>query len=572
MVLLRTPLYFLDDGSATGTITSRYVPDMEAGIPEGDTLFDVTKIKSSCDFDLKQQTSINGTCASAFVDSSKLPDYSDALVFGPGGSSTSPTCFDVQRCMQAATPAPSPNQQNGCSVQMPPGADPRKLNFALATSGTGVPVNGVDLVPLESDPGQGWSVQGNVVNLLPGVCAKIAQGARLYVETSGACSAKVQSTPICEKNVPPGAADGGTNPNQDGSVIIAGDGAAPGGDASFGGSSSGASDGGGTFGDSSAGCGTGMMNCGGVCLSTTSDQNNCGLCGRSCLGTTCANGICQATQLGSGTGAFGIAVDTQNVYWANGTQGTVTQAPIAGGATVTVAQAQTTPHAVAVSAVTGTVYWTNFTNTGTVMMAPIGGGTATPIGTTYQLPRSIAVNQQNVYWSLTTGTLLSAPLAGGTVSTIAQGLGNTYDIAIDANNIYALSSTAGVTQRPLAGGTAVTLAPGTGFTVGAAVDSNYLYWSENRAQPQGYIAKAPIGGGTVVTVAQGLNLPGGLAVDASWVYFTSGTNAATIMAVPIGGGTPFTLATNQATPSRIALDNTSVYWTTANGVMKVAKP
>ncbi len=197
--LLSLPLSFLDDGSGIGTLPGNQVPG-PGGAPEGETSFDPTQIQSSCDFS-NGQTSVDGVCVSASVDSSTLADYSDALVFGDGGSATSPACFNVATCFAGATPVAVTTAGGACSFPLPQSASASNLGVAIATSGsgaTGVPVGSLDVVPLESDAQGGmYSVAGGTVTLVPGVCAKLMlPGASLV--TSEACLPKVEASPLCE--------------------------------------------------------------------------------------------------------------------------------------------------------------------------------------------------------------------------------------------------------------------------------------------------------------------------------------------------------------------------------------
>jgi hypothetical protein len=210
--LLRLPLSFLDDGSATGTIPANLVPLGPGGAPEGDTTFDPTdptRITSRCDF-AKGLTSVHGKCASAAVDSSKLPAYAAGEVYGDGGlqASGAPTsCFDVQTCFQGATPAANVDTR-ACSFPLPPGVDPATLNLALATPTTGACLaSGPCYVPLVNDASDGWTVQGSTVTMPAGVCAKLGGGVTLAV-SSGACAAEAASEPVCE----PTGADAGGSP------------------------------------------------------------------------------------------------------------------------------------------------------------------------------------------------------------------------------------------------------------------------------------------------------------------------------------------------------------------------
>jgi hypothetical protein len=219
--LLRMPLNFLDDGSAIGTLPAQDVPGGPNGAPDGTTSFDPTDptvITSSCDFTVKL-TSIAGSCAPAAVDSTPLPSYSDPRVFGDGGTQASPVCFPVDQCLASAAPmAPAmitTAPDGSCSFPISAGETGQSWNCALATTdGTGACFGGATptqcYVPLESDPGEGFSVQaGQAVVMVPGVCKKLAAGATLYVDKSS-CPTKVEASPVCQ---PTGAAstDGGTD-------------------------------------------------------------------------------------------------------------------------------------------------------------------------------------------------------------------------------------------------------------------------------------------------------------------------------------------------------------------------
>ena len=138
------PLDFIDDGSGIGQIDPMFLPTNPAStnavtgnktnvtstvtpsdVPEGTTGFDVDSIASSCDFSATPpQTMVNGSCVPATVDSSQLPDYEDALVFGVGGSDTNPTCFDVPTCFQGATPVTNLDLAT-CTFPLPSGVGGR---------------------------------------------------------------------------------------------------------------------------------------------------------------------------------------------------------------------------------------------------------------------------------------------------------------------------------------------------------------------------------------------------------------------------------------------------------------
>ena len=62
--------------------------------------------------------------------------------------------------------------------------------------------------------------------------------------------------------------------------------------------------------------------------------------------------------------AYGVAVDSMNVYWSDFELGAVMSAPLAGGAAVTLASGQTRPYDIVLDDMA--VYWTNNSNPGGV--------------------------------------------------------------------------------------------------------------------------------------------------------------------------------------------------------------
>jgi hypothetical protein len=212
--LLRLPLSFLDDGSGKGTIPANLLPIGPSAAPEGDTTFDPTSqvTPTTCDFDNKKQTSIEGLCASAKVDSSKLEAYDPGEVYGDGGLTAlgAPArCFDVETCFRGAAP-PANLDTRACAFPLPPGASASTLNLALVTPTTGACVTaGQCYVPIAGDPTEGWNVQAGMVKMPPGVCAKLGNGVTLAA-ASGACPAETTSDPVCE---PTGADAGGVSPS-----------------------------------------------------------------------------------------------------------------------------------------------------------------------------------------------------------------------------------------------------------------------------------------------------------------------------------------------------------------------
>jgi hypothetical protein len=108
------------------------------------------------------------------------------------------------------------------------------------------------------------------------------------------------------------------------------------------------------------GCGSGMSKCGSACVDLSADDQNCGACGRSCLGGTCKNNVCQATQIYSGTDVLPktLAVDGQYVYFKRAKSAGVTvvaRIPKGGGPSVDLTSVDEGDDNVALA--NGVLYW-----------------------------------------------------------------------------------------------------------------------------------------------------------------------------------------------------------------------
>ncbi|HEX2673204.1 MAG TPA: hypothetical protein VHM25_20125 [Polyangiaceae bacterium] len=146
-----------------------------------------------------------GKCVTAEVDSNLLPDYAESAVFGGGDAHGKGSyCLDAQACFahtEVLTPAMS-----DCSVPLPKGADATKLNVALVlppmTDGhcvaddSGTPQAGNCLMPLDSDPDEGFVVSGNRIQLPRAACERPSV---MGISVTTTCRTKDLSVPICGK-------------------------------------------------------------------------------------------------------------------------------------------------------------------------------------------------------------------------------------------------------------------------------------------------------------------------------------------------------------------------------------
>jgi hypothetical protein len=163
--MLRVPIEWLCDGSG------EQIPNTTP-----------PQFKNTCP---ARQTCQSGTCTTSTVDSSKLPTFKHADVFGGGNGDGTGKCFDTLGCF--ATPVPlqvdtttctaDVSQLVGGSVGSGAGGAPTKLNVALElpAGGDGICDSNKCLVPLDEQTV--WTVSNTTVTLPKAVCDRLQSGA-----------------------------------------------------------------------------------------------------------------------------------------------------------------------------------------------------------------------------------------------------------------------------------------------------------------------------------------------------------------------------------------------------------
>ncbi len=140
-----------------------------------------------------------------------------------------------------------------------------------------------------------------------------------------------------------------------------------------------------------------------------------------------------------GGGPYGIAIDSNYVYWTNNSGGQVMMVSIDGGTPTVIADGQEAPLGIAVDATN--VYWTNQYG-GEVyqqlLAGPFDGGTLTLLASNQAGPTGIAVDSNFVYWTNKFGESVNfVPINGGQVAPVSPVPTNaSYEIAVDSKNIY----------------------------------------------------------------------------------------------------------------------------------------
>jgi hypothetical protein len=174
-----------------------------------------------------------------------------------------------------------------------------------------------------------------------------------------------------------------------------------------------------------------------------------------------------------------VALTPSHVYWTVFYGNTVMRAAKDGSDVVTIASTGTGAFGIALDA--QFVYWTEKSMTAPIKKAPIDGGAAILLTQGSPVPSGIAVDADRAYWTDIVGDKLeSAPLAGGAATQHASGFagGNGGLVALDATHVYWTNGQA--VLRVLKGGGApeVFAANQTG-ALGIAVDAKAVYWTNS---------------------------------------------------------------------------------------------
>jgi hypothetical protein len=164
---------------------------------------------------------------------------------------------------------------------------------------------------------------------------------------------------------------------------------------------------------------------------------------------------------------WGLAVDSQNVYWTDSTAGTVESVPLDGGVPAVLAMNQDHP----------TVITTDGTNLSWLNEGHRTGMVEVAWGYFPVTVETIAPK---------TGSVVQLPLGGTTPTTIASGQASPgWGLVSDGTSLTWLSSAGPLTDNPLgavirtplAGGTPVTLVAEQNHPWGLAIQNGALYWS-----------------------------------------------------------------------------------------------
>jgi hypothetical protein len=214
---------------------------------------------------------------------------------------------------------------------------------------------------------------------------------------------------------------------------------------------------------------------------------------------------------------------------------------------------------------------------GSVTRAPLVGGAPTAVASEQRVPAAIALGATDVFWiDQFTAKIMKAPKTGGApTELVASFNGNIMVLEADDDSVYYLDyddGGPGVFKVPVGGGNAVRLATGQGQLDALALDATHVYWADHVETGGVRLVKVPIDGGEPTLLhaeLYGNTLSVDLAVSPSGVYWNGdfatglepdGSVRIRLLRIPLAGGAPVVLA-EESGISNIALNSNDVYWT-----------
>jgi len=197
---------------------------------------------------------------------------------------------------------------------------------------------------------------------------------------------------------------------------------------------------------------------------------------------------------------------------------------IDGAALLTYATGQDSPRAIAVDA--DNVYWANTT---AVLSAPkTGGGLVTTVAGQQDGPNAITAVDSGVYWTTSPGgTVMCLPAGSKTPKMLTTGVSGVWGIAVFGTNAYVTLIGSNIVLRVPISGVRETanFATRQVSPAGIAADASGVYWANSGG---GTVMRAPLDGGPPETLAIDQQTPTYLATDDKAVYWVN-TGSGTVM-------------------------------------------
>lgn len=315
-------------------------------------------------------------------------------------------------------------------------------------------------------------------------------------------------------------------------------------------------------------CAAGTADCdgNGSCeTNVATSPTNCGQCGHSCSGTTCAGGFCLPDLVVPGANLTSVDRDssaTTLVFTRGGAGGGVYRVNKSTKAVTTIVANQ---NATAVDVVTTYTFFTD-ADTGAKRVLS-GGGAATLLGAGLG-GKQLDSNGNDVFFTATAG-LMKVDAGGGPVQIFDPSPG-TFGLRYDSGPglvFWTVPAAGEVRYSPSSAPAVQKVATAQGEPSFVKVDATYVFWT---ATTDGAIRRANKPSTGVTTVFSGLQSPYALAQDGTELFWASKASGGLWKGLKTGG-TPTKLADSLTNVLCLEVDGTHVYWIDSDGMKRVPR-
>lgn len=335
-------------------------------------------------------------------------------------------------------------------------------------------------------------------------------------------------------------------------------------------------------------CATGQTACGGTCVDTTSDPDNCGRCNHGCLtGGLCSGSVCQPITFVAATqtsNVVDIATDGNVVVWADSGNNTVNQVGSPGATKIVLGSSPTVnaPLNVGVDAASGTIFWAQLDGvigSATRGLANSASATGCMGATPIAAINVFSSNSVDVLSSGVTGFLATCSITlgmpGSGVSLADTTIpSNALGRTITPSRFVGDVQHGAILQLGVSGDfnpSILATIPNQTMPLYVVQDSTFVYWSAATGGGPAILRttvlmSAAMAPQTILTNAGGQ--VGGMTTDGVNVYYQNGNG---IFYIPIAGASAGTRLTTQ-NGLFLRYASGAVYFASGGAIFKIATP
>jgi hypothetical protein len=328
------------------------------------------------------------------------------------------------------------------------------------------------------------------------------------------------------------------------------------------------------------------------------DKENCGACGRSCLGATCIVGLCvpQLTLQLPNTVPVGLATDETYLYASlfvgenkDGIQSAVVRVKKGSTEPPQIVAIPLGPNTLRLAVDDTRVFWTQgaFSDAGagargvgTSPKAPSPDGgphLGVMLATGQPSPYALAIDDKGVFWTnYPQGNDVWGAAKSFPDPRVLAPQQFASSVAADDRSIYwpQLLPAGKIMRAAKDGGPQDPVAINQDVPLSVTVDATHVYWGTAGSNGSGSVLRAPKSGGPPEEIARAQFRPTVLVARGDYIYWMNANQEnqsdGMIVRAPKTGGKAVLLAVS-LNPFDMAVDDTNVYWSSTEGVFRVPR-